>query len=335
MTVAARKYLSEFAVSLCSARFLLMLPHQLSAGWKTNNTLYLEISENCHIYLICRRPSSVFDPNNFSFDGNVVRGNIVYKTGGVETYLPFELPFCLPADTVSLELAPYPHREFECKNAKGEVLTYYPAASLSINGVISNPSLQQLEVLYVGQAYAEGKRTAMDRLKSHSTLQRVLADTHYSFPDDEILILTFEYAPYRVISWVDGTEKKAISGEEDIARFESIIDNPLSKAQQISLAEAGLIRYFQPHYNVVYKDSFPSSDQSLLDSCYHLDFSALIVEIDTEELGIYLYSLNVLFNKHHMAQFNLVDTSVRRSFFTFIGKDGKAVDMPNVISRSK
>ncbi|WP_148295910.1 hypothetical protein [Gluconobacter oxydans] len=335
MTVAERKYISEFAVNLCSARWQLILPHQLNAGSKITDPVSLEISENCHIYLICKRPSSVFDPNNFSFDGKVVRGNIVYKIGGVETYLPFELPFCLPAGAVSLELAPYPCREFECKNAKGEVLTYFPAMALSINGVISNASLQKLEVLYVGQAYAEGKRTAIDRLKSHSTLQRVLSDTHYSFPDDEILILTFEYSPYRVISWVDGTEKKAISGEKDITRFESIMDNPLSKAQQISLAEAGLIRYFQPHYNVVYKDSFPSSDQALLDSCYHLDFSALIVEIDTEDLDIYLCSLNILPNQHHIAQFNLVDTSVRRGFFTFIGKDGKAVEMPNVISRSK
>ena len=112
-------------------------------------------------------------------------------------------------------------------------------------------------------------------------------------PDDEIFLLAFEYLPYRVITIMDGIDKTAIRDDTDSKRFLSIIDNPLSEHQQICLVEAGLIRYFRPAYNEIYKDSFPASDQKVLSSCYDLDFSGLIVEIDTEELRMQLFSSHI------------------------------------------
>lgn len=129
----------------------------------------------------------------------------------------------------------------------------------------------------------------------------------------------------------DGTEKNAIRDESDSKRFFSILDNPLTEHQQICLVEAGLIRYFAPPYNEIYKDSFPATDQKILSSCYALDFSALIVEIDVEELGMELYSEKVAASGHHIAKFDLVDPKVRRSFFTFLTKDGQPIDFPDVI----
>ncbi len=329
--VPDRKFLSEFAVSLFSARWLIVMPSQLSAGYEMTDPAGIEISQNCHIYLICRRPSSYFDASDFTFDGKFASGHIIYKVAGIQKRVPFEMPFQLAEGVVKVELAPYPHREFHGKNEAGEALRYVPAMSVSLSGIIQEPTLQRLEVLYVGQAFAEGKRTALDRLRSHSTLQRILAEMQYEMPDDEVLLLAFEYVPYRVISFLDGIDKKAIRDDRDHARFISLLDNPLNKAQQISLAEAGLIRYFRPRYNVIYKDSFPASDQVLLNSCYELDFSALVVEIDTEELGLPLYSGSVAPDIHHLAKFDLFDPTARRSFFTFVDKDGKAVEMPSVV----
>lgn len=331
MPVADRKFFSEFAVNLCSARWLIVMPSQLSAGYEMTDPQGIEISQNSHIYLICRRPSSYFDSTQFAFDGNFVSGHVVYKVDGAQKRSRFKMPFFLADDVATVELAPYPHREFHGKSDKGEVLRYVPAMSVSLSGLIEEPALQQLEVLYVGQAFAEGKRTALDRLRSHSTLQRILAEMHYEMPDDEVLLLAFEYVPYRVITFFDGIDKKAISDDRDQARFKSILDNPLTAAQQICLIEAGLIRYFQPRYNIIYKDSFPASEQAVLNSCYDLDFSALIVEIDTEELDLPLYSPLVAPNVHHVAKFDLFDPGTRRSFFTFVDKDGKAVEMPGVV----
>lgn len=186
-------------------------------------------------------------------------------------------------------------------------------------------------MLYVGQAYADGKRSAIDRLKSHSTLQKILAETQHASPDDEILLLAFEYSPYQVIASMNAADKNSISDETDTQRHISILDNPLTEHQQICLAEAGLIRYFQPKYNEIYKDSFPASDQKILNHCYDLDFSALVVEIDTDELGLMLHSPTVPESGHHIGKFDLVNPTVRRSFFTFVDKNGKAFDMFGVV----
>jgi hypothetical protein len=101
-----------------------------------------------------------------------------------------------------------------------------------------------------------------------------LADIQHNLPDDELLLLAFEYAPYRVVTIFDGIDKTAVRDDGDTKRFLSIHDNPLSVHEQICLAEAGLIRYFEPRYNEIYKDSFPASDQKILDHCYELDFLA-------------------------------------------------------------
>ncbi len=48
-----------------------------------------------------------------------------------------------------------------------------------------------------------------------------------------------------------------------------------------------------------------------------------------------LYSQKVPAAGHHIAKFDLVDPKVRRSFFTFVTRDGRLVDFPDVIPPSR
>ncbi|MFX9209017.1 hypothetical protein ABTN67_21890, partial [Acinetobacter baumannii] len=86
---------------------------------------------------------------------------------------------------------------------------------------------------YVGQAFAEGKRTAIDRLKSHSTLQKILAETMSDYPDDQVFIFNLVYDDYILLTSFDGRDKTSITGEEDNIRLKSIIDNHLSQKEVI------------------------------------------------------------------------------------------------------
>jgi hypothetical protein len=104
---------------------------------------------------------------------------------------------------------------------------------------------------------------------------------------------------------------------ENQERYKSILDNPLSKQEQICLVEAALIRYFQPKFNKIYKENFPSFKYKVLEQCYSLDFSGLAVEINTEELDIRLYSDNIIANTHHISKINLIEHEDRYSFFHF------------------
>ena len=58
---------------------------------------------------------------------------------------------------------------------------------------------------------------------------------------------------------------------------------------------------------------------------------ASIVEIDTTELHMELYSEKIKTSDHHIAKFDLVDPTARRSFFTLFSKDGKPIEFPDVI----
>lgn len=286
-----------------------------------------EISKNCHIYLICERPAVSFDKSDFSYDGEAISGSIVYKIDGVDYREKFTQKFPLLDNAIELKLSKYPHREIETFNKDGECVRHLPASTLSImqRPISHGHILRKLKVLYVGQAFGNGNRTAQERLKSHSTLQKILADASYNSPDSEVFVLTFEYAPYRLIASFDGISKGSIKDKRDSARFVSIVDNPLKPNEQISLVEAALIRYFQPHYNKIYKKKFPSTDLKILTRCYKYDYSALFVEINTDEFQLSLYSETISPSMHHIVSIDLVDHESRSSFFHMPGHDGTQV----------
>ena len=111
-----------------------------------------------------------------------------------------------------------------------------------------------------------------------------------SNPDDEVLLFLFEYEPAKVFVHMDGTTNSDIGGDEDMQHIRSVLDNPPSQKEEISIAEAGLIWYFQPEFNIKLRDSYPHEKLKLLSSCYNFDLCGLIVEVNTEEFPVRLYS---------------------------------------------
>ena len=332
MVKIKRKYLSEFGVNLCSARWLLIPSNQVNSDGEIPKNA-ADISDNCHIYLICERPAISFDPNDFRYEDGKIKGSIAYKIDGVEHREQINFAFPLLDNAVELRLTKYPHREIQTFDANGNCIRYLPASALSLtqthrdNGHVFG----KLKVQYVGQSFAGGNRSAIERLRSHSTLQKILAEASYESPDSEIFVLTVEYTPYRLIASFDGRVKDAINDNRDSARLISIVDNPLKLGEQISLAEAALIRYFQPKYNTIYKKKFPSKELKILRKCYEYDFSALFVEIDTEELDLQLFSETIPPNVHHVVNIDLVDHESRASFFHLLNDSGQHVRFMDAI----
>lgn len=323
MTKKKRHYLSEFSVNLHTSNWLLMSADQLTSGGLMADE-EKAIADRSHIYLVCRRPSLRFDPSTFVYANEQASGDLLYFISGSENRVPFSIKFPLLDGAQSASLSPYPHRELRTHDSKGNNVRYLPANALSIREGqhLSRPELANLEVLYVGQSFASGNRSAFERLQSHSTLQRILAEASYENPDCEIFVATFVYEPYRVLTLFDGKAKDAIHDDRDTNRFLSIMDRPLKMSQQISLAEAALIRYFEPRYNKIYKTKFPSTKQKVLASCYELDFSGLSVEINTDDLHLRLFSDKIQPATHHISNIELFAHSDRAGFFFFTDRDG-------------
>lgn len=334
MEESKKIFLSEFAVNLCSARWLLISASQFATGGTIKKEIQ-DVVNRCHIYLIGKTPVISLCKKAFKYENGVLSGKIIYSIEGVSREKDFSFDFPLLDGAIEVKLSGYPHREVVTFDESGNEVRHLPANIICMHSRwhIENKELGDIEVLYIGQAFGDGTRNAFDRLRSHSTLQKILAQAQYESPEYEVQILTFEYAPYRIMSQFDGRAKNVISDYRDMDRFRSIIDSPLSEREQIGLAEAGLIRYFQPRYNEIYKDNFPNDKHKILEACYNLDFSGLIVEINTEELHFRLFSPTVSASFHHICQVDLLDPEKRWGFFHYGKGDGTFLKMHNVITR--
>lgn len=292
-----------------------------------------EISKSCHIYLICKRPATYFVKDSLVYKDNNLSVTVGYKINGEEHTFQYEGEFPLLDGAVSLAISDYPHREILTFDSEGNEVRRLPASLVSVKQNSSSP-LKKLEVLYVGQSFGNGSRSAHQRLKSHSTLQKILADTAHKYPDSEVSVLMFKFEEYRLLMSFDGISKDTIKGKRDKERFISIKENPLTLKQQVGLVEASLIRYFQPEYNDKFKLKFPSPKVKLLKKCFELDFSGLVIEINSEELRFELFSATREPKMHHISNVDIISDKSRASFFYITGNSGEMVKFNDVIEPS-
>jgi hypothetical protein len=275
--------------------------------------------QRCHIYLIGVRPSPAFVPDSIRVFDTHTEGLVRVSERGVSRDVEFKLEG--KVNCTSLKVDPYPHKIIRALDENGEMLFGFPANKLLPHAELSDPRLMDLEIVYVGQAYGDGSRSASDRLKSHETLQKVLADIAGNTPNLEAELLVYEYEQQARLLSFDGTGGLKPDAEDD-RRMAGLLGGEISDRQIVGLAEAGLIRYFEPAYNEKYKATFPAESMKVLEECYRLDFAGLAIEIDSEDFRFRLFSKVRDRGFHHIAQYDLVDVEKRRSFFSIMDKQG-------------
>lgn len=325
-----RKFVTEYALGYLNSYTSMVTAHQLLLGGKVNPVDQENLAK-CHIYIIAARSEPFFRPETLRHECDMLSGTVCYRIDGKEKDISFEgYPWKLDDEASTIECK-YPYREICSNNPDGQQGTYVPASILTLRYLREDGSgvndLNRYEVLYVGQSIGQGNRSASERLKSHSTLQKILALTNYDYPDKEIMIFMYQFENDQVFTSIDGRAKEANNTDENELRLMNAINNPPNKKQKIGMIEAGLIRYFQPHYNDIFKIKFPSTKHKTLKSCYDLDVSSLVIELNCEDLNYYLYSPSVKPSSHHIAKIDLVASKKRFSFFNATGFN----EMPDII----
>lgn len=173
-------------------------------------------------------------------------------------------------------------------------------------------------VLYVGQAFGKaGSRNALDRLSKHETLQKIAIQ---GVPDGRRLsVLLIQIMPETRLITVFNPHAK--EQDEDGGRIDLGLDKLYStnEAERTTLYEASFIRYFQPKYNKIFKDSFPSTDMKSLSACYEKDIQSVVAEFGFDNFPYLLCSDTVPKSDHHIARHDL-HTDDDRKFF-FYGKE--------------
>ena len=139
----------------------------------------------------------------------------------------------------------------------------------------------EMEVLYVGQAYGgNGQRSAIDRLKSHEKLQKILAECNIEYPHKRIYILLMEMET-QLFSAFNGIEKEfEVSEEKSEEHLNEVMSNLPIEKQVINITEAAIINYFKPKYNNKFVNNFPSVNHGSYRQYYDLDYNKIIIELD-------------------------------------------------------
>lgn len=286
------KYASEFAVSMYLHTYQILQQTELKSFGKIQ-TVFTE-NNPCNIYFILRRPKLSIDSNY------CIKGTNYYELKYFihEQDKRHERIFRVKINTDEYDFhTQYPYNYFSLVNKNNSNLNRHYKLAVIVDTIHrksnSIETLLDFEVLYIGQAYGQdGKRTAIDRLDAHSTLQKIYSEAMQRNPDSEIWILLASFLQ-KNISVMNGIISMPQSNEkEDYNRWMNFNngENPFSEKQKINFTEAALIKTFLPQYNKEYKDTFPNPDHSSYSECYSLDLNAIVVEMDMSETRRWLYS---------------------------------------------
>lgn len=308
----SRKYISEFGLNMFGSAVLLQ-----QDSLDKLDKFGLPEDMPLHIYMITRRPRITLDPMSLQIDAQTVRGCFNIQRQNIFEPYNFVLRNELGTANVRID-CPYPHTEYTIYHADGQILGKSKAAFLMAE-IPEYWHLLDLEVLYVGQSYGvEGSRAAPERLKNHSTLQGIYAEAIQRSPDQEIWLVLWNFEPLFLASF-DGTASTYDTTlEEDDVHRNQVINNMVSEQQQINFTEASLIRYFQPEYNLIFKNSFPNPAHESYSECYKIDLNLINVELQTDAIRCRLWSKNIASRWTHFATFKLHSSEERKSMFEFI-----------------
>lgn len=244
----------------------------------------------CNIYFILQRPKVTIDPNSVKINGNKADFELIIHhptNGGIA---PMSMILEKAKSKIKFHTK-YPYNLFAFSDNNGVLFGARPGTLIDSSLIQNNFDLPILdyEVLYIGQAYGnDGKRTALDRLSSHETLQKIYTHSLSQNPDSDIWVMLTNFSQDSILISAGSDLINVSENDTKIqdVKTEHFFKNngfSISEKQKINFTEAALIRYFQPKYNLEFKDSFPSAKHKSYSECYSLDIKALTVEIDTSE----------------------------------------------------
>lgn len=271
-----------------------------------------EHMKDFHIYVISRSNKITVKPDSLMKLNGAARLEFLIQNGPVSRPSFISIPLLYRNHGVKLKTQ-YPYMNFEFVHSDGKAEKWDASMFYAYNyGPCDDTNL---EILYIGQAYGnKGDRAVQDRLVSHSTLQKILAEAQRDFPGYDIWISVLKFTP-NVITSMNGIIESESSDEQDMERLKLYANIPITEEHIINFTEAAMIRYFQPHYNKMYKNNFPDSSHSSYEECYELDLNSIGFEIIIPGNPRNFWSESAPPEKYHSALYRLPNADDRIRFF--------------------
>jgi hypothetical protein len=314
----AKRKPTEFAINMNLEKLMILQQPELKA---VNDQNYFDESNPCHIYFIGKRPRISIDPDDFTINNETLDFHFNIQYGNSFQKRALRLRNDMGTSNVRM-VSQYPFTTFTLYEKDTNAQLFFGKSALVLQQFASNDrDCIDLEILYIGQSYGvDGARTAPDRLQSHSTLQAIYAEATSNNPDSEIwlALASFEQINLMMMDGRTGfTEEELAFDKADFKRvFSTLNYGGINEQQKINFTEAALIKYFQPRYNKIYKDSFPNPAHETYRDCYDLDINSVCIELQTMEMAnCKFYSDVVERAPWHMHDFLLHSAVERKSMF--------------------
>jgi hypothetical protein len=274
-----------------------------------------------NIYLVCQRNRIGIKQEYIKTDENSIdlRFEVWEKDEKFVVSFGLENQFETTDLTIKSE---YPYTYFELKNNSGETVyadkpSYILDNSHDDNSrfkIIPRPSFLDLEILYIGRATRNSSKPVIDRLVGHNKLQEAYLHANRSSPDKEIFIVLCAFVAGAHIFKSGTIKTKKEFEEKDKDRLNNFISGKLklTAKEEASLAEAALIKYFQPKYNKHHKSTFPTPKNLSYNIIYKLDIKSILLCLKTE---LHFFTETVNSNNKHLITFPLNTDADRKDFF--------------------
>jgi hypothetical protein len=180
--------------------------------------------------------------------------------------------------------------------------------------------ISDLEVMYVGQSFGRiNAQTIESRLANYDKVQRIALDVLRGGTNEELLVLGITVAAGDLTTaLVTAEHPQQVTARELLAHQQRARQRP-SEGQLITICEAALIRYFQPHLNIEYKGTFPSPGAGSYDELYKIDFDYCHMTLAVEFACTRLFSQHVHTPRYvHSQHFALSTRNDKQKFFDYL-----------------
>lgn len=315
--VALRKYTTETTLVLTVELCYLGRQQDFAAT-------PLPEDDGLHLYVVSRRPLVRIRPESVVIDDTDIRATVGIQHGEAfsETVVRTSHSFGQGLTWHS----EWPYDEFSLRNPDGDDLVSGNVAHLSTYFDGWPDVAHNHEVVYVGQAFGkQGERTAWDRLQSHSTVQKILADT----PRDQQVWITMAAVSDVQLVYEMVPGPTATTDDEDNRHVGLIIEalerGDFRDKEAVALAEAGMIRHFQPRYNDRLKYRFPARESVPLETARALDLHTLVVEVQSDSVRNRYGSPTQLAQYVHFAAFTVHMDEGREETLSLQAAKGRVV----------
>ena len=236
------------------------------------------LERDFHIYAILRSHKYYLKTDDLTYYKNKIILPVFSPTKESSFTIPFQVYKDLDHKLIRID-SQYPYEKFsviiedekwKSQHPEKEFCIEYNLTKISDKFLFQSLSDYDYKVLYIGKSYGKaGEREAVDRLKNHSTLQKILADCQNKYVGYNIHILLLDFKQDQLGKIINNGSLSTI-----------VSSSPHFEEQQIiNITEASLIHYFKPEYNKDFIINFPSENHSSYSTIYNDGCTELAIDL--------------------------------------------------------